>query len=196
VSWTQALMRDVAQEERAELGLGAADPFDPYALARAHGIDVYTLRSLREYGFSADALTHFTVLDSSAWSAALVPLGEARVIIENESHSVVRRRSNIAHELGHHLLEHPFDNVILGEDHKRQFNEQQERQATFMAGELLIPLAAAERMAFDGWDNARVAAAYGVSEQFAQMQMRGQRVRAQRAAQKYGFRAPAVRSPS
>jgi Zn-dependent peptidase ImmA (M78 family) len=92
------------------------------------------------------------------------------------------------------LLEHPFDNVILGEDHKRQFDEQQEKQATFMAGELLIPLAAAERMAFGGWDNARVAAAYGVSEQFAQMQMKGQRVRAQRAAHKYGFPVRAARA--
>jgi hypothetical protein len=45
--------------------------------------------------------------------------------------------------------------------------------AAFIAGELLIPLAAAERMAFDGWDNPHVAATYGVSEQFAQMQMRG-----------------------
>lgn len=63
-------------------------------------------------------------------------------------------------------------------------------QATFMAGELLIPLTAAERMAFDDWDNARVATAYGVSEQFAQMQMKGERVRAQRAASKYGFRSP------
>lgn len=194
--WTQALMRDVAQEERAGLGLGAADPFDPYALAKEHGIDVYTLSGLHEFGLGSEVLSHFTVRDSSAWSAALLPLGDARVIIENESHRLVRRRSNIAHELGHHLLEHPFDSVILGEDHKRQFNEQQEKQATFMAGELLIPLAAAERMAFDGWDNARVAAAYGVSEQFAQMQMKGQRVRAQRAAQKYGFRVPAARTQS
>lgn len=31
---------------------------------------------------------------------------------------------------------------------------------------------------YDGWDNARVAAMYNVSEQFAQMQMTGQRVRA------------------
>jgi Zn-dependent peptidase ImmA (M78 family) len=96
-----------------------------------------------------------------------------------------------------HLLEHPFDSVILGEDHKRQFSEQQEKRATFMAGELLIPLAAAERMAFDGWDNARVAAAYGVSEQFAQMQMKGQRVRAQREQRKstdFGFQPRELRA--
>jgi hypothetical protein len=42
--------------------------------------------------------------------------------------------------------------VIFGEDHKRQINEQQEEQATVMAGELLIPLATAERTAFDGWE--------------------------------------------
>ncbi|MFC8006551.1 ImmA/IrrE family metallo-endopeptidase [Streptomyces olivaceus] len=192
--WTQALMREVAQEERAGLGLGPTDPLDPYALADEHGIAVYTLEGLQAFEMDAAALHHFTVSSSSAWSAALVPLGTARVIVENESHIPVRRRSNIAHELGHFLLEHSFDGVILGEDHKRQFNPEQEKQAKFMAGELLVPLAAAQRMAYDGWGNARVAAAYMVSEQFAQMQMKGQRVRAQRAAQKYGFSSSGGRS--
>ncbi|MFF3667454.1 ImmA/IrrE family metallo-endopeptidase [Microtetraspora malaysiensis] len=180
-------MREVVIEEREALGLGPTDPFDPYALADTHGIPVYGLGDLLAHGVSPEAFGHFTMGDTAAWSAALLPLGTARVIVENESHSRARRRSNIAHELGHLLLEHPFDNVILGEDHKRQFDEKQEKEATFMAGELLIPLTAAERMAFDGWDNARVAAAYGVSTQFAQMQMKGQRLRAERAARKYGF---------
>lgn len=61
-------------------------------------------------------------------------------------------------------------NVILGEDHKRQFDEKSGEEADFMAGELLIPLAGTSRMAFDGWDHARVAAAYDVSPQFAQKQ--------------------------
>lgn len=138
-------------------------------------------------------LTHVAGLPAASSEARNTA---ARIIIENESHALVRRRSNIAHELGHHLLEHPFDQVILGEDHKRQFDDQQEKQATFMAGELLIPLAAAKRMAFDDWDNARVAAAYGVSKQFAQMQMKGPRVHARRAAQKYGFVTPAARAHS
>ncbi|WP_344948279.1 ImmA/IrrE family metallo-endopeptidase [Sphaerisporangium flaviroseum] len=180
-------MREVVLEERGELGLGAIDPFDPYALADAHGILAFKLGDLLAGGMSQKAFGHFTMDNSAAWSAALVPLGSARVIVENESHARVRRRSNIAHELGHFLLEHPFDNVILGEDHKRQFDEKQEKEADFMAGELLIPLAATSRMAFDGWDNARVAAAYDVSPQFAQKQMYGQRVRAQHAERKYNF---------
>lgn len=192
--WTQAAMREVAREERAELGLDEADPLDPYALAQQHGIKVYALGALAQFGVGALALRHFTIERTSAWSAALVPLGTARVIVENDAHPVVRRRSNIAHELGHHLMEHPFTDVILGEDHKRQFDQRQEKEAKFMAGELLVPLAAASRMAFKGWDNRQVADAYGVSEQFAQMQMSGQRVRAGRAAQRYGFRIPRSRA--
>jgi Zn-dependent peptidase ImmA (M78 family) len=136
----------------------------------------------------AAAVAHFTTVRSFAWSAALVPLGSVRLIIENDLHARVRRRSSIAHEMGHHLLEHDFSVVILGEDHQRQFDENQEKQATFMAGELLVPFEAVERMAFDGWDNSRVAQTYQVSEQFAQMTMYGQRIRAQRSAARFPSR--------
>lgn len=178
-------MRAVAQEERAELKLGPRDPLDPYDLAAEHGIPVYEISQLAASGASAEAIAHFTGSVNASWSAALVPLGSARIIVENETHLTVRRRSNIAHELGHHLLEHPFQDLLLGDDHKRQFSPQQEKEALFLSGELLLPMAAVERMAFSGWSNAQVAEAYGVSEQFAQMQMKGQRVRARRAAEKW-----------
>lgn len=181
-------MRAIAQEERAELGLGPVDPLNPYELAAAHGIPVYCLLDCVDYGLALQVSEHFAEQNTTSWSAMLLPLGTARVIIENDKHAPARRRSNIAHELGHHLLEHPFDQVVLGEDHKWVFDDRQEKQATFIAGELLIPLKAAERMAFGGWDNTSVAARYGVSEQFAQMQMKGQRVRAQRAAENFNRR--------
>jgi hypothetical protein len=187
--WTHKMMREVAAEERAELGLGSFDPFDPYALCELHGISVYGFADLAQFDLSHGAIQHFTTVRSSAWSAALIPIGSARVIIENEKHAPVRRRSNIAHELGHHLLEHSFDQVLLGGDHQRQFNPTQEKQAAFLAGELLVPFAAVERMAFDGWNNESVALKYNVSKQFAQNQMKGQRVRAQRAAVKYRSRS-------
>lgn len=190
--WTQKEMRAVVREERDALLLRPTDMLDPYALAREHGIEVYTLTGLLDFGVSQTCVDHFAGANSRTWSAALVAVGSARIIVENESHATVRRRASIAHELGHFLLEHTFQSVILGEDHKRQFDEAQEKQATFMAGELLVPLAAAQHAAFDAWDNARVARTYGVSEQFAQMQMYGQRVRAQRAAQRYGPRSQPV----
>lgn len=113
--WTQKLMRAVAEEERAELGLQPFDSLDPYELAAAHGIPVYSIASFTSFGLSPDAIVHFTADRAGTWSAILVPLGSARVIVENDSHQLMRRHSNIAHELGHHLLEHAFDEVVLGE---------------------------------------------------------------------------------
>jgi hypothetical protein len=180
-------MREVAEEERSELGLTIHDALDPYALAEAHGIPVYSLTELLDHDLGPDAHEYFHSTNSKSWSAALIPLGTARIIVENDAHASVRRRSNIAHELGHHLLEHSFEQVILGEDHKRQFNPAQEKQATFISGELLIPDSAARKAAYANWDNARVATTYNVSPKFAQMRMAGARVIANRAAKKYGF---------
>lgn len=180
-------MRELAEEERDELGLTPHEPLDPYALAEAHGIPVYSLTDLLDFDLGTDAHRYFHSTKPKSWSAALVPFGNARVIIENDAHPPVRRRSNIAHELGHHLLEHSFENVILGEDHKRQFNQTMEKQALFVSGELLIPDSAARKAAYANWDNARVAETFDVSTQFAQMRMAGARVIAKRAAHKYGF---------
>lgn len=184
--WTQKLMREVAHEERESLGLSPTDKFDPYRLAEAHGIPVYRLSDLTKWDLSDEACGHFLGQNSGTWSAALVPIGKARVILENDGHADVRRRASIAHELGHHLLEHPFDAALLGEDHGRLFDPDKEKQANFMAGELLIPDKAARTAAYAKWTNTQVAFAYGVSEQFAQMQMKGARVIAQRAERKFG----------
>lgn len=183
--WTQKLMTELAEEERANLGLGQWDQLDPYALCEEHGIPVYPLSQIA----SAEAVQHFTVNRSSTWSAALIPVGSARVIVENDQHSPVRRRSNIGHELGHFLLEHEFQTALLGETHERQFDAKLEKQATYLAGELLVPSQSVEQMAFKNWTNGQVAAAFGVSEQFAQMRMYGQRVRATRANEKFRRRS-------
>ena len=181
-------MREVAQEERAGLDLQPSMALDPYALAAEHGIPVYTLSDLLEHDLDPGTVEHFQHARRGTWSAALLPLGRARVIVENDAHAPVRRRSNIAHELGHHLLEHDFATLILGEDHRRQFDKTQEKQATFIAGELLVPDAAARQAAYSGWDNARVAQAFDVSESFAQMRMAGARIIAQRVDRKHGNR--------
>jgi hypothetical protein len=170
--WTQARMREVAMEERAGLGLNSQEPLDPYALAEEHGIPVYTLTQLLDHHLDPVTRDHFYAARAKAWSAALIPFGPARVIVENDAHAPVRRRANIAHEIGHHLLEHSFESVILGEDHKRQFNKDQEQQAMFISGELLIPEEAARKAAYADWDNTKVAQYFDVSEQFAQMRSR------------------------
>lgn len=182
--WTQAAMQAVAVEERSGLGLSPLDPLDPYRLADEHGIPVYPLDELADGPGSQAAVRHFASVRSRVWSAALIPVGSARLIIENTAHHMNRRRASLAHELGHHLLEHEFTEMLLTEDGCRRFDPAREKEATFLAGVLLLPDAAAKRAAFDGKTNDQIAAAYGVSEQFAQMRMSGARVMAQRALAK------------
>lgn len=180
--WTQDKMIELVLEERCELGLGPFDRLDPFALAAEHGIPVYPLRELADRPAAAAAVEHFTTLRESVWSAALLPLGPARIILVNDAHLLVRQVSSLAHELGHHLLEHAFDSVLLTEDKKcRQFDEAKEKEAKFLSGELLIPRQAARRAAFDEKTNEEVALHFGVSIPFAQMQMAGARIFAKHA---------------
>lgn len=182
--WTQGKMREVAAEEREGLGLGLLEPLDPYALAKEHGIPVYPIDELADGQCSQEAITYFTEKRPKVWSAALVPVGSARVILENTGHSPGRRHASMAHELSHHLLEHEFGDVLLTDDGCRKFDPENEKEANFLAGELLIPYRAALKAAFAEKTNEEIAARYGVSTQFAQMCMKGARVHAQRALAK------------
>ena len=182
--WTQEKMREVAAEERGWLGVGLMDPLDPYALARGHGIPVYPIDELPDEYCSRDAVAHFTVRRPKVWSAALVPVGSVRIILENTGHSQARRCSSLAHEMSHHLVEHEFGDVLLTDDGCRKVNKKNEDQANFLAGELLITYQAALKAAFADKTNEEIAAIYGVSAQFAQMRMKGARVHAQRALAK------------
>jgi IrrE N-terminal-like domain len=179
--WTQAQMREIAGEERQGLGCVLDEALDPYALCEEHGIPVYSIKSLQDAECGPEVVAHFTRKRVRVWSAALVPVGRCRLIIENTAHHPVRRRSSIAHELGHHLLEHGFDHVLLNDEKCRNFDPLREREATFLSAELLVPYEAAKRAAFADWSNEQVATKFGVSEQFAQMCMKGVRVMAARA---------------
>jgi Zn-dependent peptidase ImmA (M78 family) len=90
----------------------------------------------------------------------------------------------MAHELSHHFLEHEFNDVLLSDDGCRKVDKKKEKEANFLAAELLIPYQAALKAAFAEKSNEEVAATFGVSTQFAQMCMKGARVHAQHALAK------------
>lgn len=184
LKWTQKEMAKVAAEERAALGLNLMDPLDPYLLAEAWGIPVYSISDLTAHDCPKETIEHFRTTSSKKWSAALIPVGSGRVIIENDSHQTVRRRSSVAHEMSHHLLEHTFPDGVLSSDHDKLYSKTVEKQALFMSGELLAPAEACKKLAFRGADNAAVADRFNISNQMAQMQMKGPRAYAKHALAK------------
>jgi Zn-dependent peptidase ImmA (M78 family) len=188
--WTQKDMARIAAEERQALALGLMDPLDPYLLADKWGIPVYPITALVEDKCPDETIEHFRTTSSKRWSAALIPVGRSRIIIENDSHETVRRRSSVAHEMSHHLLEHVFPEGVLSSDHNDLYSKTLEKQALFLSGELLAPSTACKKLAFRAADNATVAAIFNISTQLAQMQMKGPRTYAKHALAKQARARP------
>lgn len=160
-----------ALEIRDEIGLDAYGPLNPEALAEAYGIPVYQISDLGDHGCSDEALARFTDDSRATFSAALLPVGTGRVILDNDSHAPTRRRANIAHEMAHHLLEHDFAAAILGPDGCRDLAPDLEDEATWFAGELLVPFKAALLMARRNASDVAVAAKYEISPKLAAMRL-------------------------
>ncbi len=149
-----------AREVREELGLRWADPLDPWALARHLEIPVVPLSHFSSV--AADAVQHFHRVDRGAFSAVTVFDGSRRLIAYNDSHSIGRRASDLAHELAHALLLHRPGPAL---DHRgcRRWNAEQEEEANWLAGALLISEEAALQIARVGEPVDEAAKRYRVS---------------------------------
>jgi hypothetical protein len=160
----------LALEVRAEIGLGPLDRLDPRALADEYGIPIYTVSGLAS---ACDPAVGDWIngAGQAAFSAALVPCGTARFIVDNDLHALTRRMSSIAHEMAHILCEHQFAEVLVTADGCRAASREDEAQADWLGGELLIPYTAAVAAARAGWHDQQVADAYGVSPRRAAMRM-------------------------
>lgn len=166
----KAEARRLALEVRGEVGLDAYQRFDPYALAGEYGVPVWNFSELGDCDEGRAALAHFAQ-SSGVLSAMVVPLGTKRLILDNDAHPLVRRRSSISHEMAHILLEHPFSDVVVTADGCRAADTNLEDEVNCLAGELLIPHDAARREALRDSSDVQVATLYDVSEPFARMRM-------------------------
>uniref|UniRef100_UPI003D9095A1 ImmA/IrrE family metallo-endopeptidase n=1 Tax=Gordonia sp. B7-2 TaxID=3420932 RepID=UPI003D9095A1 len=155
----------LALELRTEIGLDAYAPFDPYALASEYGISVVQLSSLD--GVARD---HFLRADGSALSGALIPNGTGVIILENDAQRPTRRRTTMCHELAHVVLEHEFG-VSLSDERKCGLGGDQEAEADWLSGEMLIPSDGAFRLARADATDEQAAEEYDVSLAIARWRM-------------------------
>lgn len=169
-----------AREIRAELGLGALDRLDPWALAAYLDVSVIPLSD-----FGADApraRDHFTKVETDAFSAVTVFDGLRRAIVHNDAHLPGRQASNVTHELGHALLLHPPTPAL---DHRgcRLWDHSIEDEAQWLAGALLLTEDAALWIVRSGTSVTPAAERFGISEQMVtyRINVTGARARVARA---------------
>lgn len=154
---------------RSELGLRATDRLDPDALARHVGAGVRCADELTDRA----KLEELEELQPGAFSACTLTLGERHVIVYSPLASVGRRSSDICHEAAHIVLGHEVGEVErVGTLTFFTCDPDEEQEANWLAGCLLLPrpllLAAARR----GLSPAEIAEEYGVSEQMARFRLR------------------------
>jgi Zn-dependent peptidase ImmA (M78 family) len=127
----------IAQLVRTELGLGALDALDCFALAEAWGIPVVSVGELRENG-AKDRSVRRLLSEDAGFSATTVVLGTKRLIVYNPRQPPGRSASNLSHELSHLILEHEAAPAI-GIGGCRQWDGVQEAEADWLGATLLVP---------------------------------------------------------
>ena len=131
---------NAALQQRRLLGLRPTDALDPRALARHLGIAVWSPADVP--GLDAESLRILVHEDRDAWSAVTIRVGVQHVIVLNSSHSGGRPASDLAHELSHLLIGHVPARVDITEDGflmLNTFDRNQEDEAAWLAGCLLLP---------------------------------------------------------
>ncbi len=112
-------------------------------------------------------------LQSDAFSAATFRVGNGRwVIVYNPLHSPGRTRSNQAHELAHIALGHTLRTIeTVGELSFVTCDVEQEEEADWLGGCLLLPRPLLLQAAYQGKSAAQIAQEYETSEPMARFRL-------------------------
>lgn len=156
----KAEAKRTADALRNEHGYGPHVRLDAVELAGQMGIDVAPLSSFP----ACDATRHLTRVDPTSFSAATLRLEERTMILHHDGHTVERQMSNVAHEIGHVVLNHE-DSPPLSPEGCRDIHADIENEATYFGSVLLVPDEAVLSLARQGRTIAESSAILGVSVQ-------------------------------
>lgn len=152
----------IALELRGEMGLGPCDRIDCTALAAHLAIDVVSVSDLVGAGASAEDVSRM-LSDQMGFSAMTVYRGTKCKIFYHPLHPPTRTANSVAHEISHVVLEHEPGQVLTAEG-TRDWNAEQEEEADWQAGAILVPRDGALQWLASGGSMSTGAAYFGVSE--------------------------------
>lgn len=159
----------LATQVRHKTDLGSYEPLDIGALVQYVGAQ---LRSADELT-SLTKLQELEALQPGAFSACTFDFGTRKVIVVSPLASDERQRSDASHEASHLLLKHSVKEVEqLGSLSFFTCDPDEEQEANWLAGCLLLPRDLLVRSLKHGLDAADIAEANTVSLQMAHFRLR------------------------
>ena len=129
-----------ANEYRQALGVPLEEALDPWAFAAFLQVRVLTPQDIS--GLSETSLKQLTVIDPDSWSAVTMSQSGISLVILNSRQPVTRQANSLVHELAHIILNHKADNAQVSAEgilFRAQFNKEQEDEADWLAGCILVP---------------------------------------------------------
>jgi Zn-dependent peptidase ImmA (M78 family) len=158
-----------AEQIRAAMGKRAADALDAVELAKHVGAEVRRADELT----SLAKLETLEELQPGAFSACTFTVGDRHVIVYNPLATEGRTQSDIAHEVAHIVLTHEMKSIeTIGGINFFTCDPEEEQEANWLAGCLLLPRRLLYLAARRGLDAAAIAETYRVSEQMAAFRLR------------------------
>jgi Zn-dependent peptidase ImmA (M78 family) len=153
-----------SQKIRRKLQVAPQAPVDPAIIAELLSIPVLKPEQLTE--LPCDVRNRLLRNHSDTWSAITVSDGNMHLIVLNPMHSATRSNSSLAHEIAHVILGHepsimfvtPKSGVAL-----RTHNKEQEEEANWLAGCILLPRDALLHIRRIGLADDQACKVYGVS---------------------------------
>jgi hypothetical protein len=149
---------------RRKLKLDPSSRVLPTEVAKLLGIPILKPEELPD--LPPDVRQRLRFDHSEAWSAITVSNGKAHLIVLNPTHASTRTNSSLAHEIAHILLGHepsimfvmPQSDIAL-----RTHNKEQEDEANWLAGCILLPREALLRARRLRMADDQICSEYGVS---------------------------------
>lgn len=125
---------------RNALGIDLDQALDPKQLASYLGILVWRPEDVP--GLSEEKLRQLTVKDPDGWDAVTLLVNGSRLTIINSADPQTRQNNSVAHELAHIILDHKPGRIDVSEQGLlllNTFDKEQEEEANWLAGAILVP---------------------------------------------------------
>lgn len=162
-----------AEGHRRAIRLALDEPLDPERLAQHLGVAVWRPKDVPD--LPCRSLSQLVQKDSDSWSAVQLQIGTSRLIIVNSAHPSTRQRSSIAHELAHLILLHAPSRIDVSEKGYlvlSSFEGEEEDEADWLSGALLVPREGLLKMFRIRQDHGALAEHFGVSLQLLEWRLR------------------------
>jgi Zn-dependent peptidase ImmA (M78 family) len=153
-------------EIRKRLNLTPKCPLSGFALADDLGITVWSLEEIED--IQEQDFIQLTQNDPDSWSALTIRMRDNHLVVYNPAQSGGRVNSVVMHEISHIMLGHKLlAGELTSDGHliPSQYDQEQEDEADWLAGTLLLPRPALMYVRKKGLSDAQIRKEYMVSEQ-------------------------------